>query len=166
MDSYKFLHFFYDLSNLQHFTSLQSAFLFTSRHGLSQNVKGLREGKRLAQLPALFTKGNTLGSADMGRIKPLGVYFHQKKVQRGKAREAPGQGCALLSVWDHGPRAEVERGGCWAAPSRPHQPGWGTGSTRTAAGGSQPIPKAQDKRWELQLESAQRGWLWAAGQFF
>lgn len=47
MDCYKFLHFSYDLSNLWHFLSLQSAFLFTSRDGLNQNVKRLWERKDL-----------------------------------------------------------------------------------------------------------------------
>lgn len=41
MDSYKFLHFFYDLSNLWQFIPLQCTFLFMSRGGLSQNVKRL-----------------------------------------------------------------------------------------------------------------------------
>lgn len=96
MDSYKFLHFFCDLSNLWHFVPLQCTFLFTSRGGLSQNVKRLREGKDLHSFQLNLQKIPTVGSADRGRIKLSRVHFHQK-VQRGRTRD-PWPGCARLSV--------------------------------------------------------------------
>lgn len=114
MDSYKFLHFFYDLSNLWHFIPLQCTFLFTSRGGLSQNVKRLWEGKDLHCFQLNLQKNPTVGSADMGRIKLSRLRFHQK-VQRGRAREplAPGL-CPAVSarpwVQDRGSKRVVGSG--------------------------------------------------------
>lgn len=61
-------------------------------------------------------KENTVGSADMGRIKLLRVYFHQKKVQSGKAREPPNGAVPCCQPETVGP-GQRSGGSWWAAAS-------------------------------------------------
>lgn len=115
MDSYKFLHFFYDLSNLWHFIPLQCIFLFTSRGGLSQNVKRLWEGKDLHSFQLNLQKNPTVGSADTGRIKLPRVHFHQK-VQRGRARQLLARAVPCCQSETEGPAQRFKAGGGQGPP--------------------------------------------------
>jgi len=131
MDCYKLLHFFYDLSNLWHFLSLQSAFSFTSRDSLRQNVKGLWEGKGLPSSPLNSQKKTQWALQTWAELNYIECIFLSRRCREGR-QGSPWTGpCPAVSLSTTG-LGQGFQASWWAAASCPSPSGW-----CTPEGGSQ-----------------------------